>query len=413
MLIYPEYLRIPVGPAEMSAPRLVALVLLIRILVVRGFPGGKLNAVDALVVALWAWTVVAQILAGAGFSSITAMIGKGLDTVVMYVLARVSLSTMEDVKSTAIPLVITATALCILGTVESLTSYSIYAGLENYRAWTWFEKPPEYRLGLLRAKASTSHYIYYGTAMVVLGGFLWGLSKLRTVGKWAVVGFVASLVGSAASLSSGPMIAAGVLCFLITFERLTWLIKPTLILLLAASLFIEIFSNRHFYNLIDYLALQGNTAWYRTRLIEVAISRVHEYWLVGIGNESINHWGKLIDGRKHVDVVNNYIIIAIQSGLLGLFLFVAAHALAIRKAIVAFKDSSEATHGRMIFGWSACILAVDAASMSVGLFGPPLLISYLLLGSLVSACDLQTEQDITYWIHSTEAIGDAVSIASD
>lgn len=385
MMLWPEFLRIPIGLAEMSVPRLVALVLLIKYFIVgqhRGMGYGKL---DTLVIFLWVYTVLATLLAGAEFFHVSQMIGRGFDTVLMYFLARMTVRSPEDVKGLYTGLAITAVCMGLLGVYEAAGYASPYALLTDYRLWLWYDKDDEYRYGFLRAKGSTLIHIYFGMAMMLFMGFIWSLRGYVKSRAVFVIALSSALLGVLSSMSSGPWLACIALIIFVWFEKHPRLIKPGIYLAIAISIFFEIISNRHFYNLIDYLALDPQTAWYRTMLLEVAFSQWREYWLVGVGSNWPHHWGEILDGRDHIDVVNHFLIVALYGGLPALLMYLATHYLAMKKVIYAWGNDLYAPRRYMLFVLAAALIALDFSSMSVGLFGPPLLLSNILLGAMVSA----------------------------
>lgn len=385
MMVWPEYLRIPVGPAAMSAPRLIALVLLLRLWMSRN-RSFKFNTVDMLVILGWLWTIVANILASSGSGQVSQMIGRGFDTVLMYFVARYALMTASDAKGMLSPLALTALFMAVMGALESAQIFSPYSKLAAFRGWQWIvETESELRFGFTRALGSTSQPIYFGMAMMLITGLLW---SMRGYSKSFIIhpgSSIAGIFGAFTSLSSGPLIGCAMLVFFNAFVKRISLIRPALWGLLALLILIEIASNRHFYNLIDYIAINKQNAWYRTRLLEVAFAQWREFWLFGMGGATPNHWGQMIDGRWYVDLVNHFIILSLYGGLINLILYVAAHVLAVKAAVRTWRSSPDERHKIMVFGFAATLIALDATSMSVGIFGPAVLLSYMLLGFLVSA----------------------------
>jgi hypothetical protein len=384
MLIWPEYLRIPVGLAQMSVPRMAALALIARMLVRGGPTQVRWNWIDAVIALGWVWDLVANQVEGADLTQTTYMIGRVFDTVCMYFAARLSLRGEQDYADLYVPAAVAGVALGILGAIEATTSTSFYERLYAYGGPAWFDKEAEYRYGFLRARASTGHSIYFGMAMTAVTGMVYamrGWTRWRSV--WALA-FAASLLGVLSSLSSGPQLALVVLIITSCFMYAKRLIRPALVGLLVLCAFVELASNRHFYQLIDYLALNSETAWYRGRLLEVAVSHLSEYWAFGVGSQWPHHWGAEIDTRLHVDVVNHYVLVVLYGGLPSLVCYVGAIAGSVRAAaMVASNGPSPATQ-RLGFGLACTLIAIAVASMSVGLFGPPLLLTYILMGSMVA-----------------------------
>lgn len=383
MLIWPEFLRVPVGPIQMSVPRILALLLLIKFFTRGMHHQLRFNKIDLLVILVWVWTVFATIAAGAEFSQVSQMIGRGLDTVLVYFVARLALLKTDQAVGLFRWLAITALTMCAFGVYEAVTWSSPYHTFSGGNAR--IEGYSEIRYGFLRAQASTQVSIYFGMAMMLLTGLIWSVRGYVRQKRMFRLSLLASAIATLSSLSSGPWIAFFMLVGVNSYYKYTRWIKPTLIIILCMAILLELASNRHFYHLIDYLAINSSTAWYRTRLLEIAVNQMGDYWLFGVGSDWPHHWAALLDGRAHIDVVNNFVIIALYGGLLSLLMFVLSHALAIKQAIIAFKTEKSEQERKLLFGLSATLVALDLSSLSVGLFGPALLLSSILLGMLVSS----------------------------
>ncbi len=384
MLVWPEYLRIPLGIVQMSAPRLVAVVLLMRFFFSGRHKKANLGLIDLFVLLGWAWTVLATIIAGAQFSLVSSKIGVGLDTALIYFAARLALLTINDLKSLTLPLILAAFYMGAFGIYESLTGTSPYHKLLNFVSWEVRLKLNKFRLGFARAHVSMLIHIYYGLAMFVVTALIWSLRDFYRNKPIFLVGFIISILGTMSSMSSGPWIALFSFFFFNGFALNTKLIRYALWSLVFVMIGLEVASNRHFYSLVDYLALNSGTAWYRTRLLEVAVLNIQDYWLVGTGGKSIAHWAAMIDGRPLVDVVNHYIFVALSGGLIALFFYGGAHFIAIKRAIRRWKSVQIIAYRRLLFSTVSMVLAMDLAVMSVGLFGPPLLLSNIALALLVN-----------------------------
>ncbi|MEH6475005.1 MAG: hypothetical protein V7727_04920 [Sneathiella sp.] len=384
MLVWPEYLRIPVGPAEMSAPRLVALALLVRLIMLGRHRGIKLCSVDWLVFFLWLWTLFATIVSGSDSFKITSTIGSGFDTVLMYFVARLAIRSILDIRAMALPLFGLAIFMAAMGWMEAITFNSPYLGLDKYRGWIWIEKGLDTRYGMLRAKVSTSVHIYFGIAMMIITGIAWAIKSDPKIRKMSFFTALFAATAAFSAISSGPWLGVFILIFCNAFILKPSIIKPSLYMMMALAILLELVSNRHFYNLIDYIALNSGTAYYRTKLMEVAVSQWRDYWLVGVGDKSIQYWGSLVDSRLHVDLVNQFVIVAVNGGIPAFVMYLFVHINAIRYAIKARRKSIEKPYRNLLFCLVCTLIALDFSSLSVGLFGPPSLLANLLLGMMVS-----------------------------
>lgn len=383
MLLWPEYLRIPVGLAQMSVPRIMALVLIARLLL-RGGKPPTWCWVDWLVAGEWAWELLATVLMNAESQHLTYMIGRVFDTVCMYFAARLVLRSRADYAAMIPWLSTTAVVMGVFGAIESAASWSPYTRLFELGGVGWFDKENEYRYGFLRAKASTGHAIYFGLAMILVTGMLLSMRSLSRWGGplWIVIAL--GTLGVLSSMSSGPQMALVILMITGSFIFARVLIRPTLVCLFLLCVMVEAAANRHFYQLIDYLALSGETAWYRTRLLEVAVGHLSEYWLLGFGGRTPHYWALEIDGRLHVDLVNQYVIVATNGGLLALAAYLGTIVGSIRAAARVAKQRADPAASQVGFLFVCVLLAIALATMSVGLFGPPMLLTNVLMGAMIS-----------------------------
>lgn len=393
MLVWPEFLRISLGLFEVSAPRFIALILIGQAAI-----RGKHRlitgcGVDRLVLIIWGWTVLATIFADASFSHVHQTIGRGLDTVLMYFVVRLYVTSDVDLRALARWLIFVAVVMGTLGAIETITVQSPYSGMSVFRGWSWIEKGDEFRLGFKRAKASTSVHIYFGLAMVIVTGMLWSINKGLSLQRLGSLGILIGVFGVLSSMSSGPWLGLAIMLALGLYQNRPDLIRPSIVFVALIALFLEFASNRHFYNLIDYLALDSRTAWYRTRLLEIASSHLSDFWLFGVGSEWPHHWAAILDGRDHIDVVNHFLIVALYGGLPAMFLYCASHYLAISYVATFWKSGESISLRHIAFNLACVLLALDFSSMSVGLYGPPLLLSHILLALIVAVTQMRQLPD--------------------
>ncbi len=386
ILIWPEFLRIPLGLFEASAPRLVALLLIGKALV-----GGKhrmvtSSRVDKIILVIWVWTILASIIADTSLSPhVIQMIGRGFDTVLIYFVVRFYMTSIEDLKGLGRWLTIVAIVVGTLGVIEAVTTHSPYSGASAFRPWAGFgsSDAEQFRNGFLRAKGSTSIHIYFGMSIMLVTGMLWSINsgfRLR-MGRWAIL---LGVLGTLSSMSSVPWIACALMFVLGLYRIKPTLIRPSIYLLITLGFLLELASNRHFYNLIDYFVLDPHNAWYRSRLLEIAAAHLSEFWLVGVGSNWPIHWGVLLDDRESIDVVNHFLIVALNGGLAAMFLYIATHYLALTDVSKFRKSGKEMPMRIVAFNLACVLLALDFSSMTVSFFGPPLILSYVLLGLVVA-----------------------------
>ncbi len=385
MLIYPDYLRIPMGLAQMSASRLIALTLLARMLFRPERDEFRWCWADGVVAGIYVWNLLANVMSDAGQERMVFLIGNGLDTALIYFCARLALGRLEHRRDMVVPICWMLIWLGFWGLVESFTTWTIYGKFRDFHAWRWMNKGLQFRdlLGfrLLRAEGSASHSIYFGVAMFCLTALLISFASLRRYSRLTIVAVLFGLGGVVSSLSSGPQLSTTVFFGIaLLYFRPHW-IKSGLICLVVLGLLAEIASNRHFYHLVDYINIAGGGSYYRNRLLEVAVLNLPEYWLFGYGSPENypNHWGEQIDGRKHVDVVNHYVLLAIYSGILAPMLYLLAQVLVLRESVRTWKVAGLRVR-RMVYLQAAGLIGVALGCLAVSLFAPAIGLIYLLMG---------------------------------
>ena len=337
-IIWPEYLRFSVGIAQMSVPRTMAIAMVLSQILKGRASLFKFHLIDVLVILAWIWGVLASFIADGGYAP-SRMIGVGLDTMVIYFAVRVSLTNFHELKRMIKPLLLAAFVMCGVSFMEAVFQYTPYRKLMAYRSWDFWQgmATSEFRLGFLRAMGSTNVPIVFGMIMMMVASLIWALRDYLKSKFIALLGFSTAILAALASLSSGPWIGCLFLVFFNAYYKRLSLIKPSLWGMLAVIVLAEFASNRHFYHLINYIGLSSGTAYYRTRLLEVMINHIDEFWFVGIEGKTTQHWIDEIGGQSKLDIVNHYLIIMYESGILALILYLTIHFLIIKGVITAFK----------------------------------------------------------------------------
>ena len=171
-------------------------------------------------------------------------------------------------------ILVIAAPLAIVGFYQCITGDNPLGFLVKYNAWAVSQGYiPTSRLGFYRANVVFSHSIMYGLFFAMFGpvcaGVLKSVKKCKVI-YWIAFGFMG--IGIVSSMSSGPMFTA-LLSF--SFIALYWwrkYWKPITLSIIVMCGTVEIISNRHFYDILGGFTLSPATAWYRSRLIDVAFN---------------------------------------------------------------------------------------------------------------------------------------------
>ena len=188
-------------------------------------------------------------------------------------------------------------------------------------------------------------------------------------------------------MSSGSVLSILVAILFILFYRYRKYWKPAVVSIVLLCVAIEIISTRHFYHYMTRFMMSQSTAWYRGRLLDVALFEggMSNHWLIGYGintEKAIKagaEWGARIDGRDFVDPVNEYVLIIFRFGIITLIPFLAMIFVSIKKIIDTWKMNLSDADRWLIWCLSASWAGLLITMNSVGLFGPPITEFFMML----------------------------------
>jgi hypothetical protein len=389
---YPSYLTVKVGTLDFSAARIVILAIYLGLLVrSQSIKRFRFNYLDALAITYFA----GQLLAGAITSNLGTLLenrsGAAFDMLLPYFAVRAIITDKQRCLSFLKASVYIVAPMAIFGLYESWTGHYFFRFLIAYRAWgSRIVEEVQPRFGLHRAAFTTSHPIMFGLFFAILGPIWAGLLRqAKTNRLLCYAGIALAAIGVFSSMSSGPAAAASVAIAFIAFYRYRkyWKLAVIAIILMCGT--IEVVSNRHFYYYPTRFMFSESTAWYRGRLIDVALFEggMSGHWLVGYGmdteaaNEASAMWAAKIDNRPDVDMVNEYLLIVFQFGLIALVPFLAMIYATIKKLKEAWKVSLSDADKWLIWCLSASIVGLLLAFFTASLHaGQPTILFFILIG---------------------------------
>jgi hypothetical protein len=384
ILLYPDYLRISIGTVDISASRIAVCILLCRCLadarVCRAFHWTLLDALVVLSMVVYALALACT----TPFSTwLEERGGFTMDTLFAYAAARLVLvdrtSFVTVIKASAVMTMLVA----IHAVFECFTGRSIYMGLGWYCPFApgkgcFYQT----RYELFRAMGPCGETLMFGLSCAALVPLFWLLR--HEPGPWKQLAYPfagAGIIGAAATVSSGPYLVVVVSLACLALERAKALAKALLILFILGCICVELISYRHFYYVLGDFTMDGESAWYRARLIDVAIARLPEYWPYGYGLRDPG-WGPEIDGRSRSDGVNDFVVQAVLYGVFGLAAYCAVLAAGMHGLVRTHASTRSAWVKSCSWAFGSALVGVIAALWSVSLFGQMLSVFYFLLGAL-------------------------------
>ncbi len=383
---YPSYLAVSIGTIDFTVCRIIILAIFAKLILQTDLLSRfRLIWLDRLIIIYF----VAQILAGA--TTIQSLIpflenraGAVFDMVLPYFAVRMIVTSRKEYLILLIYVLIIAVPLVVVGFYQCLTGTNLLGFLRKYHSWKVNSGySPKARFGFFRADVVFSHSIMYGLFFAMFGpicaGILSSVKKYKSL-YWIGLGLMG--VGVFSSMSSGPFLVGLLAVLFIGFYRWRKYWKPVVIMIIIMCGSVEITSNRHFYDVLGSFTLNPATAWYRSKLIDVALFQggMSGHWLAGYGYNVDPGWHAKIDGRDHTDTVNHYILVLLRYGLIGFTPFLAMNVAAFKRLVDAYKISVLDSDIWLIWCLSAGLFGLCVAFVSVSLFGQPTTIYYMMIG---------------------------------
>jgi O-antigen ligase len=282
----------------------------------------------------------------------------------------------DDLRRAMIAYVFPFSALAAVGGFEMVNSWLLYSSVMD--TWHAHLSGANYTLreNLLRASASfaAGGPIVFGYAILIAIGFALAFvgRGLSRAGAIAVLGALA--LGIAATYSRGPWLGAivTVLVFLATGAS-TWrhLARFGVVGVLCLVVLVLTPLGPVILHQLPFVGADDPNTLYRIKLFNVSLGVINQFPLFGLsGYRDLPVMQQLIQGQGIIDFVNSYIKIALDTGYIGLMLFVGFFATVLRdlrravNRLPAERDDHRQT-GRAIFATLAGALVTIATVSSV------------------------------------------------
>jgi hypothetical protein len=395
LIWYPASNTVQVAMMDFSVPRIICIALLLKLLMNPTLMTRlKMEKVDILLLGYF----ISQLISGIFTTDMLVLInnrfGWFLDTCIPYFMVRIIIRDKRQLIFFIKAITIITVPLVLFAIVESTTHKELLSfgrGPANF----------EPRWGLDRARATFDHPIYFGVFMTMVFGLSVSIWKVCSGWRYKIIS-CCLLIGVFACLSSGGWLCAliTILIILLYKQRQHWRLMLKIFIVLC--ILIEIFSNRHFYDVIDRFAFNSKTAWYRSRLLEVALFEggMSGHWVFGYGYGVDPMWCSRIDGRDHTDIVNQYLYILVCYGVVGLIPYIGVIVCVLQK-VYRNLFQVDGNYGWLMWCFGAVLIGLLFTFFSVSLFGQTTNFIFLFF-SIATNLQNITYSDSKYYIHSKD-----------
>jgi O-antigen ligase len=284
-----------------------------------------------------------------------------------YVISR-SLTTLAAHRQAIVGFVLAGLLLAAFAIFESLRHWNLYSAVVSALDPSLGFGAYLDRAGSLRASASTGHSIPLGYIFAVAIGLYLFLVPSIPSKLFQRIGLLSLCGGLYAALARGPWVGAAIIIgtFLATGRSA---VKRILTLIAAGLISIPLLMTFPAgQRIVDLLPVVGNVdkfnVEYRERLIDTALIVIQRSpWFGSIDYLNTPEMEAMRQGQGIIDIVNTYIGVTLEHGLVGLALFIGFFLSVlwdIRKAMrmIEDKDSEEYLLGRALVATLAGILVI-------------------------------------------------------
>lgn len=308
----------------------------------------------------------------------------GLTILVPYLAMSKTIKSSTDINKLLLAIVFGIFLQACIGIAETLKDWHLYNAATESMGISWGTGGYQMREGLLRASAALGHSITFGYTLVIGLGLLLNFYSPKHPKAHRIFWFILVILstGLLATLSRGPWVGAAAMIifyFLIADKSFKNLTKLGLIAVLSLSILSLFPVGQRFIELLPYMSSEtdthaAGTISYRERLMEQSWKVIQKNPFFGSANYMDTPEMEVMrQGEGIIDMVNTYLAIALEIGLVGLSLFLMIFIITlsrIYKIISRLKRKPEYENqwlqGRSIFAAVIGIMVIIFTVSSIG-----------------------------------------------
>jgi O-antigen ligase len=256
--------------------------------------------------------------------------------------------------------------VAILALFEFVKHWQLYSAVVSSLGLHWGYEMYQSRSELLRAVVSTGQPIPLGYVMAVAIGFYLFIQREIPHVLTRRLGFVLLMGGLVAPLSRGPWL--GALALIVIFIATgPYAVRRLFALAIAGGLALPLLTvlpgGQAVINLLPFVGtVEVENIEYRHRLIDTALAVIDRSpWFGSVNFAMTPEMQSMIQGTGIIDIVNTYLLLALEYGYVGAGLFVAFFVFVAWGILQGFrqqdnKESDEYRLGRSLLATLLSIL---------------------------------------------------------
>jgi O-antigen ligase len=342
-----------------SHPRMLALIILLPALYSIKRKGDYISFGRTGPDILLAFYILLTLILSFSFTNITDSMRKvfyiWIDVFIPYLVISRSLKNMDAFRDALLSLVLAIMLLALLGAFEIFWHWLLYTDVVRVLGLGEGEVGTLGRDGMLRALATTGQPIALGFLMIIGIGIYMYLQHSIQSKLVRRLGMVLLAAGSFASLSRGPWVGTAVLVmvFIATGRNaIRRLISILLSAVLALPLIAMVPGGERMINLLPFIGSteEGNIG-YREKLITNSMIVIQRNpWFGSDDFLKTPEMEEMRQGQGIIDIVNSYLLIILQTGFVGLGLFLGFFVLVLLGIYRAMRSISDIASDEYLLG---------------------------------------------------------------
>ena len=297
--------RIVIVGFDFTFLRLMVIALLIRMLFRGEYKNYKPVALDFVVLAVVFIAILTGTIRIGTSDAFINRLGFSYEALGIYFGFRVYMKDFGDIQRVLTWFAVLSILSLVLFSIEYSSRRNLFAFLGGVPEFTAI------RDGKLRCQGPFSHPIIAGVFWVMFVPLFVASAKFKpskSILFGLGIGACIGLVGTVASSTPVSALITGLIAlFFYAVRKQMRLIRWAFLFMLVCLHFMMQAPVWHLMSRVDFTG--SSTGWHRYNLINQAVDHFGEWWL--IGTPSTLHWGI-------IDITNEYVLWAIQGGLLNL-----------------------------------------------------------------------------------------------
>ena len=350
----------------------------------------NLNIIDKLFLCWVAVSIITYTLLYGTINAFINRIGLTYNAIGTYFLFRYLIRDISDINRVVKQLAIIISPLAILMLFESHTGRNLFALLGGVPEISLVRKGTVRCTGPFRS----SHLAgTLGATLMPLFVSMWFNPKVKKLVCGA--GIIAATIITITSTSSGPITAyafAAIGLAMFPFRRHMQAVRWGIVLIL---IFLALLMKAPIWYLIARLSgVIGGVGWHRSYLIDQFFNHFNEWWLLGTVYTA--HWmpHALEVNPDSADITNQYIVQAVNGGLITMILFISIIVCCFKAVGRAIQENDMQSFYVTFALWSlgAALFAHVMNFLSVSYFDQIYVFWYLLLAMISSVSELKGKE---------------------